>query len=317
MSDPLRHVVDETEVGTRFDRLVATVAGLSRAEAAAQVDGGRALLDDRRVQRSTRVFQGQIVAVLTNDDDVDLPAARVPYSLVYEDEALLVIDKPAGVVVHPGAAHPSDTLVNGLVGDFPELRELGKRRNWGLVHRLDRGTSGLLIVARDRSTQHSLQGALRAREIIRRYRALAARRTFDNATGTIEAPIGRDPHRPTRMAVIAGGRSARTHYERLAAWDDVTLFKVTLETGRTHQIRVHFAAIAAPLVGDPTYGDAPSMGLEAGRVWLHAGSLVFVHPRSEKEVSVESQLPVDLSNVLRRLGQPDIGTVPGDGANED
>ena len=121
MSDPLRHVVDETEVGTRFDRLVATVAGLSRAEAAAQVDGGRALLDDRRVQRSTRVFQGQIVAVLTNDDDVDLPAARVPYSLVYEDEALLVIDKTAGVVVHPGAAHPSDSLVNGLVGDFPNL----------------------------------------------------------------------------------------------------------------------------------------------------------------------------------------------------
>ena len=310
MAESLRHVVADGEAGVRFDRVVAALAEVSRARASDLVSAGMALLDGEPSLRSTRVAAGQVVNVASTPTGPGLRPANVPFAVAYEDDVLLVVDKPAGVVVHPGAGHHHDTLINGLVGRFPELADLGERQNWGLVHRIDRGTSGLLIVARNIPTREALQESLRRRLVTRRYLALAAGRRFDNATGTIEAPIGRDPHRPTRMAVVADGRSARTNYERLAAWDDVTLLRVMLDTGRTHQIRVHFAAIDAPLVGDSMYGAASSLGLASDRVWLHAAQLTFAHPSKGKEVHVDSRLPDELTDVLAGLGVSDVGEVP-------
>ena len=179
-----------------------------------------------------------------------------------------------------------------------------------MVHRLDRDTSGLLIVARAAEAHELLQSQLRAREITRSYLALAADHDFDNATGTIEAPIGRDPNRPTQMAVVPGGRPARTHYRRLASWPGLTLLEVTLETGRTHQIRVHFAAIGAPLVGDRVYGRSRSSPADVTRVWLHAAHLSFSHPRDGRPVTARAALPDDLAATLKALGKPVRGEIP-------
>lgn len=290
--------------------MVAGLTGASRARAKQLVVSGAALVDGRKAAPSARLPEGSVVTIEVEDPASALAAADVPYSVARDDRAFVVIDKPAGVVVHPGAGHEADTLVNGLVGRYPELRDLGPEKNWGLVHRLDRDTSGLLLVAKDRETHTRLQSELRARRITRSYLALASGREFDNATGTIEAPIGRDPRRPTRMAVVHDGKQARTHYVRLAAWPGVTLLEVTLDTGRTHQIRVHFSAIHAPLVGDRTYGAAKEPGESLDRVWLHAGRLAFDHPDDGTPVDVGSRPPVELRSVLAALGEPVGGEIP-------
>ncbi len=312
MTDKIDHVVGDEEAGDRFDRIVARVAHTSRAEAKHLVTTGAAVLDDGPASPAVRVEAGSRVLVMREKPASNLTVAEVPFRIVHEDETFIVVDKPAGVVVHPGAGHDADTLVNGLVGAFPQLGDLGPERNWGLVHRLDRDTSGLLLVARSIAAHERLQSDLRKRTIIRRYLALAAGREFDNATGTVEAPIGRDPRRPTRMAVVRGGRAARTHYVRLAVWPGFTLLDVTLETGRTHQIRVHLAAISAPLVGDVVYGAGGTSFIGLDRVWLHAAQLVFAHPDDGREITVRSGLPAELRGVLESLGTPQDGAIPGD-----
>lgn len=201
------------------------------------------------------------------------------------------------------------TLVEGLVHRYPELGELADHR-WGLVHRLDRDTSGLLVVGRSAAAFQTLQEALRVRAVGRTYLALVAGAP-DGARGTIDAPIGRDPHQPTRMAVLAAGRPSRTHFRRLASWDDATLLEVRLETGRTHQIRVHFASIGHPVVGDRTYGGRRATHrADPGRQWLHATRLQFVHPVSGDPIDVVSEIPPDLRSTLEALGPPDAGELP-------
>jgi len=196
------------------------------------------------------------------------------------------------------------------------LAEMGEAHRWGLVQRLDRDTSGLLLVARTPAAHEDLQAQLKRRDISRVYVALV-RRLVDPATGTIEAPIGRDPEHPTRMALRQDGRFARTHYRRLAAWDDLSLLEVRLETGRTHQIRVHMTSIDAPIVGDKTYGRRFSTDGDPGRVWLHAQQLSFNDPGAGgNAVTVTSPLPDDLTDSLRRLGAPAMGNVALDTSGE-
>ena len=213
--------------------------------------------------------------------------------------------------MHPGAGTANGTLANGLLARYPWAADLGAHNRWGIVHRLDRDTSGLLMVAKTAASHQYLQDALRERTVSRRYRALATG-AFGSITGTIEAPIGRDPSNPTRMAVTSAGRPARTHYRAVAAWDEpqVTLLAIELETGRTHQIRVHLEAIDHPIVGDPVYRPRHPVAIDAARTWLHASELIFPHPADMGSVTVTSPLPDDLLASLDRLGAPSNGSVP-------
>jgi 23S rRNA pseudouridine1911/1915/1917 synthase len=192
---------------------------------------------------------------------------------------------------------------------YPEIAALGDEHRWGIVHRIDRETSGLLIVAKQPAAFEFLQSALQRREVKRDYRALAVGE-FASATGTIEAPIGRDPGDPTRMAAIESGRPARTHYRRLAEWTeaDVSYVALALETGRTHQIRVHMRSIGHPIVGDSIYGPRRATVGDPGRTWLHAASLTFEHPSGSGPMTVASELPFELSTSLDKLGPPSRGS---------
>jgi 23S rRNA pseudouridine1911/1915/1917 synthase len=217
-------------------------------------------------------------------------------AIVHVDDAVAVIDKPAGLVVHPAPSHRGPTLVDQL----GELLEGGDPERPGIVHRLDKDTSGLLVVARTEEAQRALAAEVAAREVDRIYLALAGGR-LDSRTGTIDAPIGRERRTRTRMAVAgAGSREARTHFEVLELLPRSSYVEVTLETGRTHQIRAHFAAIGHPLVGDPTYGSGETYGLS--RQFLHAHRLSFTHPVSGERLEFRSELPADLEEALKRAG---------------
>jgi len=303
-------VPDELD-GERIDRVVAVAAGVSRTQAKQMVQTGEVTVDEHRVSASHRVAAGDGVQVVMPPPAAPLVPADIPFVVAWEDDHLLVIDKPAGLVVHPGAGHRDDTLANGLVARYPELLDLGPEHRWGLVHRLDRDTSGLLMVAKRSDAFLSLQQALKARRVGRTYFAMSVG-TFDAATGTIDAPLGRDPVHPTRMAVRYDGRQARTHYRRIAQWPGVSLLEVRLETGRTHQIRVHLASIDRPVSGDRAYGRPGPVAADPGRTWLHASRLSLPHPEDDREVVVASSLPSDLASTLDALGSPEWGAVPDD-----
>ncbi len=295
--------------GQRLDRIVAQLAGVSRALARRIVEEGNVLVEGERASPSLRVPSHRTITATVPDPDGPPAAADVPFTVLHEDPSVLVVDKPAGIVTHPGAGHRDDTLLNGLVSRYPELVELGEERRFGIVHRLDRGTSGLLVVARTAAAQQTLARALARREIERTYLAVVASvPTADS--GTIDAPVGRDRRHPTRMALSRDGRPARTHYRVLAAWDAAALLEVRLETGRTHQIRVHCASIGAPVVGDDTYGTTGGAA-DPGRVWLHATRLSFAHPETGDRLEVTAPLPDDLTASLRGLGRPLRGALPG------
>ncbi|GMQ84460.1 MAG: RluA family pseudouridine synthase [Acidimicrobiia bacterium] len=305
-------VVPEELDGARADRAIASMWEVSRGQARKTIDAGKAERGGVALRPSDRVTVGDELVVAIAVAPVTFEAEDIPFGVAYEDDDVLVVDKPAGLVVHPGAGNASGTLANGLLARFDSAGELGPDRRWGIVHRLDRDTSGLLIVAKTAGAQATLQDALRAREISRHYLTLVAGR-FDATTGTIEAPIGRDPSNPTRMAVTSAGRPARTHYRVSAAWDDqeVSLLSVELETGRTHQIRVHLRAIDHPVVGDPVYGPRRPVSGDPGRTWLHAAELEFAHPSRPEDVVVQAPLPQDLVTSLQQLGPPNRGAIPG------
>ena len=291
--------------GERLDRVVATVTGVSRSVAAALVDGGAVELDGR-VERSakTRVAEGASITVelpvpepvgVRGDPSVDL-------RVVYEDDDVIVIDKPAGLVVHPGAGNTSGTLVHGLVARFPEIAAVGDPARPGIVHRLDKGTSGLLLVARSPTAYTALVAQMASRSVERRYDALAWGQPKP-ATGVIDAPVGRSTRDPTRMTVSSRGRAARTHYRVHTVYRSpalVSLLECRLETGRTHQVRVHLAAIHHPIVGDARYGGRREP-LHAPRPMLHARALAFVHPSTGARIALEAPLPGDFEDVLAGL----------------
>jgi 23S rRNA pseudouridine1911/1915/1917 synthase len=253
------------------------------------------LVDGEARAKSHRLAGGEEVEFDAPEPEAPLQAEEVPLRIAYEDEHLLVVDKPAGVVVHPAPGHATGTLVHGLLdelggGDEPERP--------GIVHRLDRDTSGLLVVARTDEAYRGLQDLIRAREVERRYKALVRGRP-QSQRGRIEAPIGRDRHEPTRMSLDTDNpRDAVTHFEVEDLLDGHALLDVRLETGRTHQIRVHLAAIDLPVVGDTVYGVRDP---ELRRQFLHAWRLAFTHPVTGEEIEVESPLPEDLQAALARF----------------
>jgi len=299
-------VAEEFEVppalgGERVDRAVALLTGWSRAEVQRLVDAGAVLVAGVRVPKGRRLAAGEVVRVVAGPEPDALPVAGdVEIDVRYEDADVLVLAKPAGVVVHPGAGHASGTLVNGLLAGYPEIAAVGEPHRPGIVHRLDRDTSGLLVVARTPNAYESLVEQLKARAVERHYLALVWGRPA--ARGMIDAPIGRSAARRTRMAVRESGREARTGFEVVEAFSSpvASLLECRLETGRTHQIRVHLAAIGHPVVGDASYGGAREPE-RLGRPFLHAFALAFDHPVSGARIHVEDPLPGDLEAALERL----------------
>ena len=300
--------------GMRVDRAVSVLTGIARSEAADLVAAGRVRVDGRPLlQRSAQLRTGsELVVELPSARPLLEPDASVPFEVVHEDRDLVVVDKPAGVVVHPGAGSPRPTLVAGLLARFPDIADLAALSDPsrpGVVHRLDKGTSGLLVVARSEAAYRSLVAQMGARTVGRRYLALVDGAVPDDR-GIVDAPVGRSTRTPTKMAVTPSGRPARTRYavvrrvERLyvdGAWTarPASLLSCALETGRTHQIRVHLAAIGYPVHGDDRYGPprAPS-GLARGRLFLHAAELAIDHPATGARVGWSSPLPDDLAGLL-------------------
>jgi 23S rRNA pseudouridine1911/1915/1917 synthase len=253
------------------------------------------LVDGQARTKSHRLEGGEELQLEAPEPETAMEAEDLPLRIAYEDEHLLVVDKPAGIVVHPAPGHSTGTLVHGLLGRLGG-GEIPERP--GIVHRLDRDTSGLLVVARTEEAYRGLRNLVRRRELERRYKALVRSRP-QSRRGRIEAPIGRDRHEPTRISLDTDSpRDAVTHFEVDRLLDDHALLDVRLETGRTHQIRVHLAAIGLPVVGDRVYGVRDP---ELGRQFLHAWRLAFEHPVTGERVEVESPLPEDLQAALARF----------------
>jgi 23S rRNA pseudouridine1911/1915/1917 synthase len=286
--------IDEAQAGQRLDHVLAGPLG-SRSRAQRLIDAGLVTVDGSVRPKRHVVAAGELIEVREPDDApaADAAAASIDLDVAYEDDAVLVVDKPAGLVVHPAAGHWTGTLAQAL-----QARGIRAERG-GIVHRLDRDTSGLLLAAKDDATLRALQDELRERRIEREYLALVAGRP-PARTGTIDAPIGRDRRDRTRHSTDTDQpRDAVTHFEIAEALPHTTLLRVRLETGRTHQIRVHLEAIGHPVVGDPVYGPRPPRPVpRLGRQFLHAARLAFDHPVSGRRIEVASELPDDLRTAL-------------------
>jgi 23S rRNA pseudouridine1911/1915/1917 synthase len=280
--------------GTRLDAFLADPLG-SRARAQRLIEAGAVLVDGRAAPKRHLMVPGEVVTVDEPPPAPPAAAPNAPYEVPYADEHLLVVDKPAGVVVHPARGHQSGTLAQALAGVAAGGEDAARA---GIVHRLDRDTSGLLVVARTEAAHRALRNAMQARAITREYLALVEGRP-PARTGTIDAPLGRDRRVRTRMSTDTDDpRTAITHFEIERALPRTTLLRVRLETGRTHQIRAHLRAIDHPVVGDPEYGTAGRLGLE--RQFLHAARLAFAHPVTGARIDVSSPLPDDLRAALDR-----------------
>ena len=291
----MRIEVPAEAAGERLDIFLATHVG-SRAAAQRTIDAGRVRVDGEERAKRHALRGGEVVEVREEPEAPAVEAPEAAYAVAWEDEHLLVVDKPAGVVVHPARGHASGTLAQALERHGAAGGEPGRA---GLVHRLDRDTSGLLVVARSDAVHAALKAQLKARGILREYLALVEGRPSAR-TGMIEAPLGRDRRVRTRISTdTADGRAAVTHFATEAALEGYTLLRVRLETGRTHQIRAHLKAIGHPVVGDPEYGRSGALGLE--RQFLHAEHLAFEHPVTGARVDVRSLLPADLAEALRRV----------------
>jgi 23S rRNA pseudouridine1911/1915/1917 synthase len=303
---PAEAVAGAAAAGRRLDEVVSELAGTSRAQAARWASDGLVAVDGRPRPKGHRLRGGERLswAPPPAPPPAEPQAEERPLAVRHEDDRLLVVAKPAGLVVHPGPGHATGTLVNALLGRPGTSLSAGggTADRPGIVHRLDKDTSGLLLVAKDDATHLALARDLAARKVERRYLALVQGR-LPTDTGTVDAPVGRHPRDRKRMAVVAGGRRAVTHWRVLETFPAVQLAEATLETGRTHQIRVHLASLRHPLVGDRTYGADPTLAsrLGAPRPFLHAWRLAFTHPADGTRVDLTEPLPPDLQVVLDRL----------------
>ena len=307
----ITEAIPEALAGQRLDRVVAVVADVSRREASDLIVGGRVVVDGAPAAKpSTRIDVGARIDVrLPERPEGLVPDPSIDVPVVHVDDDVVVVDKPAGLVVHPGTGVASGTMVHGLLARFPQMAFVGPPDRPGIVHRLDKGTSGLLMVARTADALDDLAAQLRVRSVERRYATVVVG-LVEADGGVIDGPLGRDPRDATRRTVVADGRPARTHYEVEARYPGppdgpgpgASRLACRLETGRTHQIRAHLRAIGHPVVGDPLYGGPTTVaGVEMARPFLHAALLAFDHPRTGERLRFTSPLPDDLVAVVARL----------------
>ncbi len=305
MTERVTVIVPASESPRRADRVVADAVGLSRSYVQRLIEDGRLTLDGHQLKSNTVVAPGDSLELdIPAHEPTKLEAEDLPLNIVYQDEDVLVLDKPAGLVTHPSPGHTSGTLVNALLarGGVEAYGNIGGDERPGIVHRLDRDTSGLIVIARNDHAQAALMAQLKARRVKKTYLALV-HGSVPAEVGRIEAPIGRDPRQFGRMAVISGGRASVTGYrvrQRFAGW---TLLEVDLHTGRTHQIRVHLSSIGHPVAGDPVYSSGVARRGPDGlaRLFLHSWRLEFASPSQEKLIRAEAPLPDELEKLLGGL----------------
>ena len=295
-------VVPDSLEGERLDRLLAFIGNISRSEASNIIKGGEVLINGKVVTRpSFKVTLGNLVEFSIRESE-ELPEieadSSINFEIIHSDIDFLVVDKPAGLVVHPGAGNSSGTLVNGLLALSPNIRDVGEKNRPGVIHRLDKGTSGLLLTANTNEGYQFFVNELSERKIKRVYQALVWG-VPEGPEGIIDAPIGRSSKNRKKMAIVAKGKNAITTYKLKECWpsSNVSLLELELETGRTHQIRVHLSSIGNPVVGDDLYG-SNRKHLTLRRPFLHASKLFFEHPRTGSYCKFESPLPEDLKNLL-------------------
>jgi 23S rRNA pseudouridine1911/1915/1917 synthase len=300
--------------GLRLDAFLASqIEGWSRARLQKLIENEDVLVNGKPSKPAYKLREGDEVEVeLIAPPTIDFAPENIPLDIVYEDDTLVVVNKPAGLVVHPAAGTPSGTLANALAYHFQQLPDRGTGVRPGIVHRLDRDTSGLLVVAKTEAALETLSDQFRDRSVFKSYVALVHGRVSPES-GKIDQPLGRDPSNRTRMAVVRGGRNALTLYRVRRAFDRFTLLEVELKTGRTHQIRVHLAWLKYPVVGDETYGGGRDNTIQDPRLraqirnlkrhFLHAEKLAFTHPETNELVKFESPLPVNLVEILKILSK--------------
>ena len=299
MDKEYRFVVDKP--GVRLDKYACEKCPeLSRMHAQKLVGDGYITVNDSAAKAGYKLRAGdRLKVIIPPTPPSSLSPEAIPLHIIYEDDDLLVVDKPAGLTVHPAPGHPSNTLVNAILSHFPRLTEISDSLRPGIVHRLDKDTSGVMLVAKSSVAQANMAEQFRTRSVAKAYQALV-KGHLTPADGIIEASIGRDPRNRKRMAVVVRGREARTQYHVVKYMDDCTLLEVKTETGRTHQIRVHLAAIGYPVLGDPVYG-AKSDYLS--RQFLHACRLGFKLPSTGEYVEFTSELPPDLEQALKNIAK--------------
>ena len=306
MTRELRQLtVPEGVAGERIDSALTRVLGLSRTAIVKLLEDGDITTDNRAMQKSDRVAAGQLIEVLmpapVNQDPIPLTPLE-GLTVVYNDDDIVVIDKPVGCAAHPSPGWMGPTVVGALMAAGYTISRSGPAERAGVVHRLDAGTSGLMIIAKTENSYLKLKEMFRAHDVEKTYHALVQGH-MDPSTGTIDAPIDRHPKEDHRFAVVATGKESITHYEVIEYYRSVSLVKVELETGRTHQIRVHFSALGHPLVGDKTYGADPVLGkkMKMSRPWLHALELRFNHPINGNPLVLTAPYPADLQASLALL----------------
>ena len=298
-------VVDEAQDGSRLDALLSTTFEISRTKVASDIDAGSVLVNDKLALKSHRVAAGDKVvynpimkaAINPADQVVNIP-------ILFADEDIVVIDKPVGVAVHASPGWEGPTVTASIAALGHRISTSGAPERQGIVHRLDVGTSGVMVVAKSELAYESLKAQFRDRTVKKIYHALVQGHP-DPSKGTIDAPIDRHPQENYKYAVVNGGKDSVTHYETIEAFAGASLLKIELETGRTHQIRVHMAAIKHPCVGDSMYGADPKLAgkLELHRQWLHATQLTFRHPKTGQDVTFNSAYPQDLTLSLTRIAE--------------
>lgn len=289
----------------RVDIALSRLLGLSRNVVVGLIESGEILKSGTAVGKSDKVVSGDVIEILMPAVKGEAKLEATPIDglkVVYDDQYLIVIDKPVGIAAHPSPGWHGATVVGAIFAAGYQLATSGAAERQGVVHRLDVGTSGLMVVAKNEIAYTSLKDQFRQRTVSKVYHALVQGH-MDPTVGTIDAPIDRHPREDYRFAVVANGKPSITHYKTLEVFPAVTLLEIELETGRTHQIRVHFSALHHPLVGDQTYGSDPALAqrLKISRPWLHAKKLAFTHPASGERINFTSEYPEDLTRSLALL----------------